>query len=85
MKTNANFECYFHCRYTNKYIDIQKDLKEIYSSMQAFVISEEFQTHIKRDGYNLDNIEERLRLGKNDVIKTECPIVAAGKHAINII
>lgn len=65
--------------YTNKYIYIQKDLKEIYSSMQAFVISEEFQTHIKRDGYNLDNIEERLRLGKNDVIKTECPIVAAGE------
>lgn len=47
--------------------------------MQEFVMSEEFQKHIKKDGYDLDRIEEKLRFGKNDVLKTECPVMITGK------
>lgn len=48
--------------------------------MQAFVIIEEFQTHIKKDSYDLDKIEEQLRLRKDDILKTEWPIVIAGEQ-----
>lgn len=55
------------------------DLKEFYSLMQDFVKKDEFNTHIRKDGFNMDNIEEELKLLKNDVMKTECPIVIAGE------
>lgn len=53
--------------------------------MQVFVNKEEFQTHIKKDGYALDKIEEKLKVGKDDVLKTECPIVIAGEHTFNSV
>lgn len=31
------------------------------------------------DAHNMDNIEEKLSLWERDAIKTECPIVIAGK------
>lgn len=43
-------------------------------------MSENFRKHIKKDGYDLDKIEEKLRFGKNDVLKTECPVVITGKE-----
>lgn len=52
--------------------------------MEEFVIKEEFQTHIKKDGHDLDGIEEKLGFGRNDVMKTECPIVIAGKQSYNL-
>lgn len=64
---------------TNRYVDLQRDLNEFYLAMQVFVNKEEFQTHIKKDGYALDKIEEKLKVGKDDVLKTECPIVIAGE------
>lgn len=48
--------------------------------MQAFVIQEKFQTHIKKDGFDLDKIEEQLRLRKDDILKTEWPVVIAGEQ-----
>lgn len=74
----------FCCRDTNRYVEIQSHLEEFYSFMQEFVIKEEFQTHIKKDGHDLDGIEEKLRFGRNDVMKTECPIVIAGKQSYNL-
>lgn len=56
------------------------DLKEFYTLMQDFVKKDEFNTHIRKDGYDMDKIEEKLKLGKNDVMKTECPIVIAGEN-----
>lgn len=55
------------------------DLKEFYTSMQDFVKKDEFNTHIRKDGIDMDKIEEKLKFGKNDVMKTECPIVIAGE------
>lgn len=55
------------------------DLKEFYTLMQDFVKKDDFNMHIRKDGYNLNKIEEKLKFGKNDVTKTECPIVIAGK------
>lgn len=55
------------------------DLKEFYSLMQNFVKKDEFNTHIRKDGFNMDKIEEELKLLMNDVMKTECPIVIAGE------
>lgn len=55
------------------------DLKEFYTLMQDFVKKDDFKMHIRKDGYNLNEIEEQLKFGKNDVIKTECPIVIAGE------
>lgn len=55
------------------------DLKEFYSLMQDFVKKDEFNTHIRKDGFNMDKIEEVLKLLMNDVMKTECPIVIAGE------
>lgn len=52
--------------------------------MEEFVIKEEFQTHIKKDGHDLDGINEKLGFGRNDVMKTECPIVIAGKQSNTI-
>lgn len=48
--------------------------------MQDFVKIDEFNTHFRKDGYGMDKIEEKLKLGKNDVMKTECPIVIAGEN-----
>lgn len=48
--------------------------------IQEFVLKEEFRKHIKKDGYDLDRIEDKLRFGINDVMNTECPIVFAGNH-----
>lgn len=67
-------------RYTNRYAELQMDLKEFYSLMQDFVKIDEFNTHFRKDGYGMDKIEEKLMLGKNDVMKTECPIVIAGEN-----
>lgn len=69
-----------YCRPTNSYIDIQEDLKELYSSMQEFVVKDEFKTYIEKDAFGMDKIEEKLKLWENDVMKTECPIVIAGKE-----
>lgn len=64
---------------TNSYIYIQEDLKELFSSMQEFVVKDEFKTHIEKDAFDMDKIEEKLKLRENDVMKTECPIVIAGE------
>lgn len=67
------------CRYSNGYCAIQNGLEELYSSLQDFVVKEEFKTHIQRDAFNMDNIEEKLEQLKVDVMRTECPIIIAGK------
>lgn len=43
-------------------------------------MSEEFWKYIKKDGYDLDRIEEKLRFGKNDVLKIECFVVIIGEE-----
>lgn len=48
--------------------------------MQDFVVQEEFRTHIQQDGYDMDTIEEQLRVRKNNIMKTECTIVIAGEY-----
>lgn len=78
LKVNLNGIQFFFCRYTNGYCAIQNDLKELYSSLQGFVVKEEFKMHIQRDAFNIDNIEEKLEQLKVDVMRTECPIVIAG-------
>lgn len=65
--------------HANRYIDIQEDIKELYSSVKTLVVKEEFQMHIKKDAYGIDKAEEQLTLRENDVTKTECPIVIAGE------
>lgn len=55
------------------------DLQEFYTLMQDFVKKDDCNMHIRKDGYNLNKIEEKLKFGKNDVMKTECPIVIAGE------
>lgn len=74
---------YVHCRFTSGYCAIQKDLKELYSSLQDFVVKQEFKTHIQEDiqedAFGKKNIEETLTQHKDDVVKTECPIVIAGE------
>lgn len=61
------------------YSSLQKEIKDFYTSIQKFVDDEQFKTHIKMDAHNMDKIEEQLSLWKKDVLKTECPIVIAGK------
>lgn len=78
MKTNASFKMNFNCRYASNYSDLLKDLKEFYSSMQKFVVKEEFRTHIQGDVYDMIKIDEKLRLQENDIMKTESSIVFAG-------
>lgn len=70
---------YVHCRYTSGYCAIQNDLKELYSSLQDFVVKQEFKTHIQEDAFGMENIEGKLTQHKDDVMKTECPIVIAGE------
>lgn len=40
---------------------------------------------MKTDGYDLENIDEKLRIWKEDVVKTECPIVIAGQSTFFIM
>lgn len=68
----------FNCRYASNYSDLLKDLKEFYSSMQKFVVKEDFRTHIQGDVYDMIKIDEKLRLQENDIMKTESSIVFAG-------
>lgn len=70
---------FWYCRPTNRYFDVQECLKELYSSMQELVIKDVFKMHIQKHAFDMDKIEERLKIGENDVMKTECPIVIAGK------
>lgn len=65
--------------YTEGYCVIQKDLKELYSSLHDFVVKQEFKTHILEDAFGMDDIEKKLNQQKADVMKTECPIVIAGE------
>lgn len=44
------------------------DLKEFYTLMQDFVKKDDFNMHIRKDGYNLNGFEEKLKFGKNDVM-----------------
>lgn len=74
-----------HCRYTKGYCVIQKDLKELYSSLHDFVVKQEFKTHILKDAFGMDDIEKKLNQQKADVMKTECPIVIAGENIFFII
>lgn len=69
----------FFPRESNRYSELQNDLEEIYTNMQEFCLKEEFWRHVKTDGYDLENIDEKLRIWKEDVVKTECPIVIAGQ------
>lgn len=71
---------FFISKYTNTYIDLQKEFEELYSSMEEFVTTEGFRTHIKNEGCGLEKIEETLRLRRNDFRNTDCPIVIAGEH-----
>lgn len=64
---------------SNRYSELQNDIEEIYTNMQVFCLKEEFRRHVKTDGYDLENIDEKLRIWKEDVVKTECPIVIAGE------
>uniref|UniRef100_K1QZS5 Dynamin N-terminal domain-containing protein n=1 Tax=Magallana gigas TaxID=29159 RepID=K1QZS5_MAGGI len=73
------FTSFNEIRYPNRYIKLQMDLKEFYTLMQDFVKKDEFNTHIRKDGYDMDKIEEKLKLRKNDVMNTEYPIVIAGE------
>lgn len=70
---------FVHCRYTKGYCVIQNDLKQLYSSLQDFVVKQEFKTHILEDAFGMDDIEKKLKQQKADVMKTECPILIAGK------
>uniref|UniRef100_A0A8W8P2U5 Dynamin N-terminal domain-containing protein n=1 Tax=Magallana gigas TaxID=29159 RepID=A0A8W8P2U5_MAGGI len=82
QENNAGVDDLHSCSdflYTNGYCAIQNDLKELYSSLQGFVVKEEFKMHIQRDAFNIDNIEEKLEQLKVDVMRTECPIVIAGE------
>lgn len=36
--------------------------------------------YFRKDGYGMDKIEEKLKLGKNDVMKIECFIVIVGEN-----
>lgn len=74
-----------HCRYTEGYCVIQKDLKELYSSLHDFVVKQEFKTHILEDAFGMDAIEKRLNQQKADVMKTECPIVIAGENINSLL
>lgn len=69
----------FFPRESNRYSELQNDLEKIYTNMQEFCLKEEFRRHVKTDGYDLENIDEKLRIWKEDVVKTECPIVIAGQ------
>lgn len=69
----------FFPRESNRYSELQNDIKEIYTNMQVFCLKEEFRRHVKTDGYDLENIDDKLRIWKEDVVKTECPIVIAGQ------
>lgn len=81
---NITLQLFFY-KYTIRYIDRQKELEELFSSMQDFVIRQDFQRHIKDEGYGLATIEGTLSLLKNDISKTECPIVFAGEHTFYFI
>lgn len=76
---------YIFCRYPTIYSNLQKYLKEIYSALQDLVVQEEFQEHIQKDGYGMDEIKEQLRLQENDVMKTEHHIVIAGEYTVAIV
>lgn len=39
--------------------------------------------YIKKDGYVLDKIEEKLKVGKDDIFKIECFIVIVGEYMFN--
>lgn len=54
-------------------------VKDLYKFIQKFVDHQQFKLHIKTDARNMDNIEERLSLLEKDILKTEYPIVIAGK------
>lgn len=47
-------------------------------SIETFVSKENFNNHIRPDGYNMEEIEESLELRKKDLAKTDCSVIVAG-------
>lgn len=54
-------------------------VKLLYKIIQKFVDHQQFKLHIKTDAHNMDKIEEKLSFLEKDILKTEYPIVIAGK------
>lgn len=78
-KTSYDFQSSSDIINASNYSNLLKDLKEFYSSMQDFVVKEEFRTHIQKDCSDMNKIDEKMRLQENDIMRTECPIVFAGE------
>lgn len=56
------------------------EIWDMYSFLQALVNRKEFKEHVKRDAFRMDNVEKDLKLRKEDLMKTDCPVVFAGKR-----
>lgn len=71
----------FFIRYrdTHRPIQLQEGVEEIYSFVQQIVKRRDFKELIQKDAFQLDDLEEELKLRKEDLMKTECPVVFAGK------
>lgn len=66
-------------RDTHRPIQLQEGVEEIYSFVQQIVNRRDFKELIQKDAFQLDDLEEELKLRKEDLMKTECPVVFAGE------
>lgn len=61
------------------YSSIKETVGEVLESIETFVSKENFNNHIRPDGYNMEEIEESLELRKKDLAKTDCSVIVAGE------
>lgn len=71
---------YLCCSDTERYNKLLDEIWDMYSFLQALVNRKEFEEHVHRDAYRLDNVEKDLKLRKADLMKTDCPVVFAGRR-----
>lgn len=65
--------------YSKSYNDLQNEIGRVISSVQTLVQQPDFIEHVKSDGINMENIDERLHLWKEDLMDRDCAIIFAGK------
>lgn len=73
-----NERIFFFCRQLHSYQDVRAKVLEVFNSSIEFLDTEDFNTYIKNDGFEMSKAKEILTAGKEDLM-ADCVVVIAGK------
>jgi hypothetical protein len=68
-------------RDTCSYSELQEDVKDVFTSVQNLISSPDYFKHVREEAYmeKMIDIDEQLISRKNDLMKSDCSVLVAGK------